>query len=83
MISFMGVQPRLCHAKWVIQLTSLAGQPISINPDLIRMIESAPDTIICFVDGMRLPIKESQKEVQQKILDFKREVARQLWTSHP
>jgi uncharacterized protein YlzI (FlbEa/FlbD family) len=72
---------RVWHSNHVIQLTTLSGNPISVNPDLIRMIESAPDSILCFTDGMRMPVKESQAEIHKKILEFKRQiVGQQLWT---
>jgi flagellar protein FlbD len=75
----MGWRGRLWHSSKVIQITTLSGNLISVNPDLIRTIESTPDTILCFVDGLRMPVKESQKEIQQKIIDFKREIGKQSW----
>lgn len=75
----MGWSVGLWHSIKVIQITTLSGKLISVNPDLIRTIESTPDTILCFVDGLRMPVKETQQEIQQKIIEFKREIGRQSW----
>jgi flagellar protein FlbD len=57
----------------MIELTTLAGKPILVNPDVIRFCESTPDTIVCFMDGTRLPVKENFSEVKEKVLEFKRQ----------
>ena len=55
----------------MIQLTALNGKEIWINFELIRFIESVPDTLLCFIDGYRLTIQETPSQVAQKIRDFK------------
>jgi flagellar protein FlbD len=55
----------------MIELTSLIGKTVFVNPDLIRSIESAPDTILCFVDGTRIPVRETPKQIQDKVIQFK------------
>ena len=57
----------------MIELTSLVGKPLYVNHELIRTIEIAPDTILCFIDGMRLPVRETPEQVREKVLNFKRE----------
>jgi uncharacterized protein YlzI (FlbEa/FlbD family) len=55
----------------MIELTTLAGNTISVNPDQIRWLESSPDTIICFADGTRLPIRETMAEIREKTIQYK------------
>lgn len=49
----------------IIEMTSLSGKKILVNFQLVRWIESVPDSILCFLDGTRLPVKESFTEIQQ------------------
>ncbi len=56
----------------MIELTSLVGKTVFVNPDLIRSIESTPDTILCFLDGTRVPVKESPQQIQEKFILFKK-----------
>lgn len=58
----------------MIKLTSLAGKEIFINFELIRHIESTPDTILCFIDGQRMPVKEKAEDVQKQIIEFKKQI---------
>jgi flagellar protein FlbD len=62
----------------MIELTTLAGHSISINPDQIRWLESSPDTIICFVDGTRLPIRETPAEIRTKTIEFKKQIHQEI-----
>jgi flagellar protein FlbD len=66
----------------MIQLTKINGAPISVNPDLIRTVTSTPDTLVTFVDGETLMVRESVSEVNSKFLDFKRSLTRETpaWT---
>lgn len=64
----------------MIELTTLAGKPILLNPDTIRYCESTPDTIVCFMDGTRLPIKETLIQVKEKVLEFRRQERQASWS---
>ena len=57
----------------MIQLTKLNGAPVFVNPDLIRAMEPAPDTVLAFVDGERLIVRERPADVCRKIVEFRRE----------
>ena len=35
----------------MIQLTRLNGNPIALNSDLIKFVETAPDTVITLISG--------------------------------
>ncbi len=60
----------------MIELTSLSGKLIHLNCDQIRFIESSPDTIIHFMDGKTLVVKNTQEEVVRKVLQFRQLIAR-------
>ena len=47
----------------MIIVTKLAGQKIAINEDNIQWIESLPDTVVTFLGGGRLIIKESVERI--------------------
>jgi uncharacterized protein YlzI (FlbEa/FlbD family) len=55
----------------MIQVTTLAGKSIYVNDLLIRQIDSTPDTVLYFTDGTRLPVKESAKEIVEKIKNIR------------
>lgn len=61
----------MAHCENMIELTSLSGKPLLINPDQVRYLESVPDTIVCFVDGSRLPVRETFDEIKNKFYLFK------------
>jgi flagellar protein FlbD len=58
----------------MIELTTLVGKPIYVNPELIRSMESTPDTILCFIDGSRVPVREAPEQIRTKIIQYKREI---------
>lgn len=47
----------------MVELTNLAGKKIFINLYLVRLIESAPDTVLIFNDGQKIVVKESAAQV--------------------
>ena len=56
----------------MIHLTRLNNQPLIVNMDLIKFIESAPDTVITLVTGEKIVVKESSEEVMHKIVGYRR-----------
>lgn len=59
----------------MIELTKLNGAQVLVNPDLIRTVEAAPDTLITFTDGETLMVREPVKEVSARFTRFKKTVA--------
>ena len=60
----------------MITTSRLNGKPLVINADLIRTVEENPDTTITLVNGDRIIVKESMKEVVAKVIDFGRHLRR-------
>jgi flagellar protein FlbD len=55
----------------VIQLTKLNNQNFMLNPELIEMIESTPDTVITLVNGKKILVKETASEVKDFYVRYK------------
>lgn len=58
----------------MIRLTRLKGEEIIVNVDLIKLIESTPDTLLTLSTGEKLPVCESPEEVIARVIAFKREI---------
>ena len=67
----------------MIQLTRLNGNPIALNSDLIKFVETAPDTVITLINGEKVIVRESSDDVIHRIVDFRRAVLAGLpsWSS--
>lgn len=63
----------------MIELTRLNGSRLSINCDLIKYADSAPDTVLTLVTGEKLVVLESRAEVIRRILDYRASVLRTAW----
>lgn len=61
-------------ARDMIQLTRLNNQGLLVNCDLIKFVESAPDTVLTLVSGEKIVVRESSREVLEKIIGFRRMV---------
>ena len=59
----------------MIVLKKINGNDVMVNPDLIRFIETAPDTILTFTDGEKLMVRDLPQEILQKIISFRRSFA--------
>jgi flagellar protein FlbD len=56
----------------MIQLTRLNGQPLTINSDLIKLIENTPDTVISLVNGEKIVVRETGDQILERIVEFRR-----------
>lgn len=54
----------------MIKLTHLDGEVFVLNAELIRYIESRPDTFVTLTSGERLIVRESLDEVMQRALAY-------------
>jgi flagellar protein FlbD len=60
----------------VITVTRLNGQRFVVNADLIRTIEEQPDTILTLINGDRMVVKESMREVVTRTIEYGRHLRR-------
>ncbi len=58
----------------MIQLTKLNNHPFFMNSDLIKFIESAPDTVITLLSGEKIVVREEPAAVMDRVVDFRRRV---------
>ena len=58
----------------MIDVTRLNGEIIIINIDLIEMVEETPDTIITFVNGKKILVKESRQEIKNLVKSYRKEI---------
>jgi flagellar protein FlbD len=63
----------------MIELTRLNGSRLSINCDLIKHAESAPDTVLTLITGEKLIVLEPRAEVLKRTLDYRAAVLRAAW----
>ena len=62
----------------MIALTRLNSQSFVVNAELIKYIESTPDTMITLTTGEHLIVKEQAPEVIRKVIDYGRLLRRLL-----
>lgn len=58
----------------MIDLTTLSGEELTLNCDLIYKIIEAPDTIITLTDGKVMRVTETKDEVVTKVINFRRRI---------
>lgn len=58
----------------MIQLTKLNGQEFVVNAELIRFVESRPDTYVILTTNDRFIVRESMEEVIKRSIDYSRAV---------
>lgn len=66
----------------MIRLTRLNSQQITVNSDLIKFVESNPDTVITLVNGEKILVQESTDEVVARVIEFRRAVIAGLLSSN-
>lgn len=62
----------------MIRLTRLNHQPLTVNSDLIKFVEQAPDTVITLVTGEKIVVLESSEEILARLVEFRRSVLQGL-----
>jgi flagellar protein FlbD len=48
--------------------------PVWLNPDLIQLVETTPDTVVALTNGARLVIQESPAEIVQLVRGWRASV---------
>jgi flagellar protein FlbD len=55
----------------MIELTRLNGDHLLVNPDHIRFVEICPDTLVTFMDGRTLMVKEKPLEIAARVRAYR------------
>ena len=58
----------------MIFLTRLNSKQVVVNAELIKMIESTPDTLLTLTTGEHMMVRESVPDVVAKAIDYAREI---------
>jgi flagellar protein FlbD len=62
----------------MIGLTKLNNQAFVVNADLIKFIETTPDTLVTLTTGERILVKEPCDEVIRRVVHYGRMLRRLL-----
>jgi flagellar protein FlbD len=60
----------------MIHVTRLNGKEFVINCDMIKFVESTPDTVITLADGDKLMVRESVDVVVERTMEYRKRVLR-------
>ncbi len=63
----------------MIELTRLNGQKFSVNCDLIKYVEAAPDTTLTLVTGEKLLVREARPVVVELVLQSHARLFQSAW----
>ena len=58
----------------MVRLTRINRTSLAINGDLIKFVESAPDTVITLVTGEKVVVTESVEQIITLIVEFRRNI---------
>lgn len=58
----------------MIVITRLDGKEAVINDDQVLMVEETPDTVLTFMNGHRLVVKEPAAEIIDRAVQFRRRI---------
>ena len=57
----------------MIDVTKLNGKEITVNCELIEIVEETPDTVITLTTGKKIIVKESRQIIKNLVKSYKRE----------
>ncbi len=60
----------------MITVTRLNQKPIAINADVIRSVEENPDTTITLINGDHIIVRETMRDVIEKVIEYGRHLRR-------
>ena len=58
----------------MIMLTKLDSSPVLVNLETIKYIESTPDTLIRFVNGDTMIVRETLEDLEHRVIELKRRI---------
>ena len=58
----------------LIFLSKLDNSKVLVNLETIKYIESTPDTLIFFINGDSMLVRETLDEVERRVVDFKNKI---------
>ncbi len=58
----------------MIMVTKLSGRVVVVNAELIKFVESTPDTLITLINGEHFMVKEQADEVVERAIEYARRI---------
>ena len=58
----------------MIELTKLNDIKFSVNPELIEIVETTPDTVITLTTGRKLIVKESRQDIKNLVKSYRKDI---------
>lgn len=58
----------------MIMLTKLDNSPVLVNLETIKYIETTPDTLIRFVNGDTMMVRESLEQLEARVIELKKKI---------
>lgn len=62
----------------MIELTKLNDMKISVNAELIEVVEEVPDTVVTLTTGKKIFVKESRQKIENLVKSYKRDIFSQI-----
>ncbi len=67
----------------MIELTRLNGSPLAVSCELIKYIESSPDTTLTLVTGEKIVVRESCADVIARAIAYRARLLRETSAAPP
>jgi len=61
----------------MIEVSRLNGKVFIVNAELVKFIESTPDTVITLTTGEKIMVKESLGEVVRRCTEYRKRIAQE------
>ncbi len=58
----------------MILLTRLDNSRILVNLETVKFVESTPDTLLSFLNGDSLIVRESLEEIEKRVVEYRMKV---------
>ncbi len=58
----------------MIEVTKMNGSVITVNAELIEIVEETPDTVITLTSGKKLLVKESRQDIKNLVVLYRKDI---------
>lgn len=58
----------------MIELTKLNDTKLTVNAEIIELVEETPNTVVTLTTGRKLIVKETREEVTDLVISYKRAI---------
>ena len=58
----------------MIDVTLLNGKQITVNAEIIEIVDEVPDTVITLTTGRKIIVKESRQKVKSLVKSYKKDI---------